>query len=71
MYYETGDLGYTHAYEDYCAKFGSERLLYGSNFPSNYPSCSLNCLLTANLSQHDKENIAHGNMERILREVQL
>ncbi len=71
VYYETGDLGYTHSYEDYCASFGSDRLLYGSNFPSNYPSCSLNCLLTANISQQDKENIAHGNMERILREVQL
>lgn len=71
VYYETGDMGLTHSYEDYCAKFGSERLLFGSNFPSNYPSCSLNCLLTANLSDQARENIAHGNMERILSEVRL
>lgn len=71
VYYETGDMGLTHSYEEYCARFGSERLLYGSNFPTNYPSCSLNCLLTASLSDREKENIAHSNMERILGEVKL
>lgn len=71
VYFESGDLGMTHAYEQICQRFGSERLLFGSNFPSNYPSCSLNCLLTANISDAERENIAHGNMERLLREAAL
>ncbi len=69
--FETGDLGMTHAYEQVCAYFGSERLLYGSNFPSNSMGCSLNCLMNANLSDADRENIAHGNIERLLEGVRL
>ncbi|MBE6929583.1 MAG: hypothetical protein E7463_04820 [Ruminococcaceae bacterium] len=71
VYFESGDFGMTHGYEEVCAKFGSERLLFGSNFPSNYPSCSINCLMTAGITEHERENIAHGNFERLLREVKL
>lgn len=71
VYFETGDFGMTRGYEQVCEMFGSERLLYGSNFPSNSPGCSLHCLMTANISQEDRENIAHGNMERLLQEVAL
>jgi hypothetical protein len=67
--FETGDFGMTHGYEQVCQRFGSQRLLYGSNFPSNSPACSLNCLLTASISDADRENIAHGNMERLLKEA--
>ena len=61
--------GYISVAKQICQRFGSERLLFGTNFPSNYPSCSLNCLLTANISDAERENIAHGNMERLLREA--
>ena len=71
VYFETGDFGMTHGYEQVCEYFGSERLLYGSNFPSNSPGCSLHCLMTAQISDSERENIAHGNMERLLSEVQL
>lgn len=71
VYLETGDMGMTHAYEQICEKFGSHRLLYGSNFPSNSPGCSLNCLLKAQISDEERENIAHRNIERLLGEVKL
>ncbi len=71
VYVETGDMGMTHAYEEICQKYGSHRLLYGSNFPSNSPGCSLHCLLKANIRDEERENIAHGNMERLLQEVVL
>ena len=61
----------THAYEQVCQYFGSERMLYATNFPSNSPGCSMNCLLTAQLSDNERENIAHRNMERLLSEVKL
>jgi len=71
VYFETGDFGMTRGYEEVCARYGSERLLYGSNFPSNNPGCSLNCLLTANISEAERENIAYGNMERLINGVKL
>ena len=71
VYFESGDLGMTHGYEQVCEYFGSERLLYGTNFPSNNPGCSMNCLLTAKLSEQDRDNIAYKNMERLLGEVKL
>ena len=71
VYFETGDFGMTHGYEEVCERFGSQRLLYGSNFPSNAPGCSLNCLLTANITEEERENIAYRNMERLLSEVKL
>ena len=71
VYLETGDMGSTHAYEQICDYFGSERLLYGSNFPSNSPGCSLHCLMSANISETDREKIAGGNLERLLQEVVL
>ena len=71
VYFETGDMGVTHGYERVCEKFGSERMLYGSNFPSNSPGCSLHSFMTANISDSDRENIAYKNMERLLSEVKL
>lgn len=71
VYLETGDMGMTHAYEQICQRFGSERLLYGSNFPSNSPGCSMNCLLNAKISDNDRENIAYRNIERLIHEVKL
>ena len=71
VYFESGDLGMTHGYEQVCEYFGSERLLYGTNFPSNSPGCSMNCLLTAKLSENDRANISYRNMERLLSEVKL
>ena len=71
VYFETGDFGMTRGYEQVCEYFGSERLLFGTNFPSNSPGCSLNCLMTAKLSENDRENIAHRNVERLLSEVKL
>lgn len=71
VYLETGDMGAAHGYERVCERFGSERLLYGSNFPSNSPGCSLHSFMTAKLRDEERENIAHKNMERLLSEVKL
>lgn len=71
VYFETGDFSMMHGIEDVCARFGSERLLYGSNFPTNNMAGSICCLEMARIHQSEKENIAHGNMERLLSEVKL
>ena len=71
FYFETGDFSMLHGIEEVCNKFGSERLLYGSNFPTNAMSGSIYSLLNARISEEEKENIAHKNMERLLNEVKL
>ena len=46
-------------------------MLYGSNFPTNAMSGSIYTLMQAKISDEDRENIAHRNMERLLSEVKL
>ena len=71
FYFETGDFSMLHGIEEVCKKFGSEHILYGSNFPTNSMSGSVYSLLKANITDADRENIAHKNMERLLSEVKL
>lgn len=71
FYFETGDFGMLKGYEQVCEYYGSERMLFGTNFPTNNMACSINCLLNAKISDENKENIMHRNMERILSEVKI
>lgn len=71
FYVETGDFSQPHGFEEICGKFGSERILYGSNFPTNAMGGSVYTLMQAKISEEDRENIAHRNMERLLSEVRL
>ena len=71
VYFETGDFSMMHGIEEVCRKFGSERMLFGTNFPTNSMAGSIYCLQTAGISQNDRENIAHGNLERLLAGVKL
>lgn len=71
VYFETGDFSTLHGYEEVCRLFGSERLLFGTNFPTNSMAGSIFCLQRAQISDEDKENIGHRNMERLLGEVKL
>lgn len=71
IYFETGDFSMMKGYEDVCERFGSERLLYGSNFPTNNMAGSICCLEMAKLTEEEKDNIAHANLERLLSEVKL
>lgn len=71
VYFETGDFSMLHGYEEVCRKFGSERLLFGTNFPTNTMAGSVYSLAKAKITEDEKENIAHGNLERILSGVRL
>lgn len=52
--------------EDFCNRFGSERLLYSSSFPTRYPGGSMLMLKNAEITQQDKDNIAYRNLERLI-----
>lgn len=69
VYFETGDFSMLNGYEEVCNKFGSERLLFGTNFPTNSMSGSIYSLIKSKISDEDRENIAHRNFERLLEEV--
>lgn len=71
FYFETGDFSMLHGIEEVCTKFGSERLLYGSNYPTNAMAGSIYTLLKARITEEERENISHKNMERLLDEVKL
>lgn len=53
--------------EKICRKAGSERLLFGSDLPWFATSHSIGCVLSADLTDNDRENIFWRNGDRILR----
>lgn len=71
FYIETGDMQAAGEIKEICDKFGSERLLFGSDFPSNAIGGPLAALLGSGIARERIENIAHANLERMLGEVKL
>ena len=71
FYMETGDMQTAGEIKEICGKFGSERLLFGSEFPSNGIGGPLAALLGAGIDRGHLENIAYKNAERLLAEVTL
>jgi len=71
FYMETGDMQTAGEIKDICGKFGSERLLFGSDYPSNGIGGPLATLLGSGIAQADIDNIAWKNAERLLGEVSL
>ncbi|NQU10177.1 amidohydrolase family protein [bacterium] len=57
--------------EEFCERYGPNRLLYGSGFPDNCSGASLLRLAGAALAPDQKQAIAAGNLQRLLREVDL
>lgn len=53
-------------YERTVGLFGSERLLWGSNMPFNHPGPSITMLAYADISEADKANISHKNLQRLI-----
>ena len=50
--------------------FGAERLLFGSFLPVNDPYAALGTVLDADISQAEKQQIAGGNLQKLIAEVQ-
>jgi predicted TIM-barrel fold metal-dependent hydrolase len=69
LFLETHNLVNYLGLDDLVRRFGSERLLFGSFFPHLDPNAAAMLLTDGEMSQRDRENIAHGNLERLLAEV--
>ena len=59
------------ALEDAVARFGPERLLFGTNLPFQDPGQSLAALTYADITDEEKQLIAGGNLERLIEECDL
>ena len=57
--------------EAFAGKYGSERMLYGSAFPTAYHGAMMLMVAHADIAFEDKEAIAAGNIERLMKEVAL
>jgi predicted TIM-barrel fold metal-dependent hydrolase len=57
--------------DDLVSHFGSQRFLFGSYFPNQDPNAAAMLLCDGDMTQRDRENIAHGNLDRLLAEVDL
>jgi uncharacterized protein len=57
--------------EEFCNRYGPERLLFGSGFPDNCSGGSLLCLLHANINDAARADVAGSNLQRLLNEADL
>lgn len=69
LHIETSGYQGFRAIEALAARFGSRRILFGSRYPFLYPAASRFRVESADLSDKDKENIAHKNMENLLEAI--
>ncbi len=71
LYLDTSILSNFRALEEISARFGAERLLFGTGAPRYEGAGSIAALRYAALSEAERHAIASGNLERLLGEVQL
>ena len=58
-------------YESYCGKYGPERMLFATGFPTTNMGGAVLTLLHADIQDEWKEAIAGSNLRRLLAEVRL
>ena len=66
LYFDTSDFQEIIGIEAFVNRFGSERLLFGTNFPMDNMGGPLASVYGAKISVEDKENIFHRNAERLM-----
>jgi predicted TIM-barrel fold metal-dependent hydrolase len=57
--------------EHYVEKFGSDRLIFGSNFPNTNLEVNTSRIESADIDESSKENIAGKNILRLLEKISL
>lgn len=71
LHFETSGYLVDGIIEEFCHRFGAERLIYGSGFPDQPSGAALLMLAQADISESQREAIAAGNLERLLAEAVL
>lgn len=71
LYLEVSGMLLMDQIEHYVGKFGSERLIFGSNFPNTNPEVNTSRIESADIDKSSKENIAGKNISRLLGKISL
>ena len=71
LYLEVSGLILYDQIEHYVEKFGSKRLIFGTNCPNLPIEINTNRITLANISQADKENIAFNNLNDIIGGIEI
>jgi hypothetical protein len=58
-----------NGYEVLCSNIGASRLLFGTGFPVSEPGAAVTYLMYADISGEEKELIAYGNIEKLVKGV--
>jgi predicted TIM-barrel fold metal-dependent hydrolase len=71
LYLETSGMLLMDQIEHYSEKFGSKRLIFGSNFPNSSPEVNTARIESAVIDKISKENIASKNISGLLDKINL
>jgi predicted TIM-barrel fold metal-dependent hydrolase len=66
LYLETSGIMAHRGIEDICARFGAQRLVFGSGMPVFSGGSAVSLVLYAAISAAEKAMIANGNLQRLL-----
>jgi len=71
LYLEISGMLLIDQIEGYVEKFGSERLIFGTNYPNLAVEISPNRIILSEMDKTDKENIAFNNINNILKGIEI
>ena len=71
LYIEVSGMLLYDQIEHYVEKFGSKRLIFGTNYPNLPVEINTNRITLANITQADKENIAFNNLNNIIGGIEI
>ncbi|MCE5330132.1 hypothetical protein LLG07_07370 [bacterium] len=71
LYLEVSGMLLIDQIEGYVEKFGSKRLIFGTDYPYLAAELSANRILLSEMNKSDKENIAFNNIDNILRGIEI
>jgi len=71
LYIEISGLILYDQIEHYVERYGSKRLVFGSNFPNLPIEINTNRIILADLSESDKKNIAFNNLNEIIGGIEI
>ncbi len=71
LYLEVSGILLYDQIEGYVEKFGSERLIFGTNYPALPIEINTNRIILAEISEQDKKNIAYENMNNIIGGIEV
>jgi len=66
LYLETSTVNDRGVIEMFCERAGSEKVVFGSDFPFMSPRYNVACVVTADITDTDRRNILSDNAKRIL-----